>query len=137
MMPQYPKYPSFPRPVVDCSKDEPLTTQAEAKELDINRIVARMTRGEAVPVLRGQPFYGDVSEFDGLQDALIKVQEADDLFMSYPANIRERFENDPIKFVEFMSDTKNVEEAIKLGLAVKREAPKNEEGGKPDDKKPT
>lgn len=140
MMPQLGK-PEMSRdlgrvwPTVDCSGEPPMTVQASRDEVDINRIVARIEKGLAVPVLAGEPFYGDVSMLDGLQDALIKVQEADQLFMSYPADIRERFENDPVKFVEFMSDEKNTEEAIKLGLAIKR--PEIEETSPPkggDDK---
>lgn len=108
---------------VDCSGDPSLTVQADAAEVDINRIVARMEKGKPVPVFNGQAFFGDVSEFDGLQDALMKVQQADDLFMSYPAFLRERFDNDPVKFVEFLSDDKNLAEAQDLGLVVKRPAP--------------
>lgn len=105
---------------VDCSNDVSPVVQADAKELDINRIVARLQRGQAVPSLGGQPFYGDVSELGGLQEALIKVREADELFMSYPAELRERFENDPVKMVDFLSDPGNLDEAVKLGLAQPR-----------------
>jgi len=66
--------------------------------------------------VKGEPFYGDVSVFGDLADCLISVQEADRLFMSYPANVRERFDNDKLKLVEFLGDSKNKEEAIDLGL---------------------
>lgn len=120
MMPQYPRYKTFPYPVVDCSKDKVLTVQSSRDEVDINKIVSRMERGLAVPVMKGQPFYGDVSGFSGLQDAIIKVQESRELFAQYPADVRARFNNDPLKLVEFLSDGKNLDEAVKLGLAVKR-----------------
>lgn len=120
MMPQYPRYKGFPKPTVDCSGDALMTIQSARDEVDINKIVARIEKGLVVPIMNGQPFYGDVSEFSGLQDAIIKVQEANQLFMAYPADIRSRFDNDPIKFVEFMEDPDNTDEAIELGLAVKR-----------------
>lgn len=103
-------------PTTDCSKDKILTVQAPASELNINSIVARILKGGTAPVYGGKPFYGDVSEFDGLQDAYIKIQEAEDLFMQFPAEVREKFDNDPVKFVEFFEDPKNREEAIKLGF---------------------
>lgn len=108
---------------LDCSLDPGLTTQADTDSVNINTIVRRMQKGQAIPTFAGEPFYGDVSNFDGLQDALIKVQDANALFMSYPAELRERFDNDPVNFVEFMSDPKNTDEAIELGLAVKRPVP--------------
>lgn len=109
------------RPVVDCSGDEVLTKQFGRDETDINKIIARFEKtGQLAAMNQGQPFYGDVSEFTGLHDAIIKVQEANDLFMAYPASVRERFDNDPVKFVEFFEDPANLDEAVKLGLALPR-----------------
>lgn len=104
-------------PVTDCSGDKGFTVQADRDEADINKIVARFQKtGQLPPTLNGQPFYGDVSEFGDLQDSLIRIQEADRLFMSFPANIRERFDNDKVKLIAFLSDANNRDEAIKLGL---------------------
>lgn len=102
----------------DFSKSPSLTSQAPTDEVDINKIMARVAKGQTVLTAAGEPFYGDVSDLGGLQDALIKVQEAEDLFMQYPAQLRERFENDPVQFVEFLEDPKNHDEAVKLGLAL-------------------
>jgi phage internal scaffolding protein len=96
------------------------TSQAAATELDINKIMARVLKGGLVPTFNGQPFYGDVSDLGGLQDAIIKVQEADDLFMQYPAEIRERFENDPVNMILFLEDPANYDEALKIGLVKPR-----------------
>lgn len=106
------------KPTVDCSKDKVLTVQADANEVDINKLVARALKGHPVMTSAGEPFYGDVSEFGGLQDAIMKVQEANELFAQYPWNIREKFDNDPVKFVEFVGDPKNKKELVSLGLAV-------------------
>lgn len=105
---------------IDCSKDKSLTVQAPADEVDINKIMARIEKGHPVMTSTGEPFYRDVSEFGDLQDAIIKVQEAEELFMQVPAKTRELFNNDPVNFVEFMSDPANTNEAIKLGLALPR-----------------
>lgn len=105
---------------IDCSKDKGLTTQADANEVDINKIVARVIKGQPVLTSAGEPFYGDVSEFGGLQEAIMKVQEAEELFEQFPADLREKFDNDPVKFVDYMSDPRNTDEAISLGLAKSR-----------------
>lgn len=126
MMPQYKRYPTFPRPVVDCTEDLKAgkhAVQADAAQVDINQIIKRIQKGQAPPVVGGEPFYGDVSEFGGLAEAFQKIQDANALFMSYPADVRERFENDPVKMVEFLEDPNNLEEAVKMGLALKRPDP--------------
>lgn len=92
------------------------TSQATADEVDINKIMARIEKGHTVMTPQGTPFYGDVSELGGLQEAIIKVQEADDLFMQYPAKTRERFNNDPVELIEFLENPENKAEALKLGL---------------------
>ena len=61
-----------------------------------------------------------MSEFGDLQDSLIKVQEANALFMTYPAEVRERFDNDPALMIDFLADKGNRKEAEDLGLVVKR-----------------
>lgn len=110
---------------VDCSKDSGLTVQASKDEVDINKIVARVNKGQAIPLFNDRPAqFDDFSEFGGLQDAIIKAQEAQELFLEYPADVRERFDNDVVKFVEFFNDARNYDEALKLGLVQKRpEAP--------------
>lgn len=111
-------------PTTDCSKDPGFTVQSDAKDADINVIVARLLKGGMVPpTLGGEPFFGDVSEIGNLADCLMVVQKADRLFMSFPANIRERFDNSPEEFVSFLSDEKNRSEAEELGIIAKRPVP--------------
>lgn len=100
-----------------------MTSQAMGEEVDINKIVARIQKGQTVLTAAGEPFYGDVSEFGGLQDAIIKVQDAEDLFNQFPADIRTRFENDPVKMIEFLEDPKNLDEAIKMGFVKPKPEP--------------
>lgn len=104
---------------LDCSNEPSMTVQADANEADINKIIKRFEKAGMVTRLNSnQPFFGDVSEFDGLQDAIIKVEAADERFMALPADIRERFSNDPVELVQFLSDTNNRPEAEKLGLVL-------------------
>lgn len=108
---------------IDFTKTKSLTVQSPTEEVDINKIMARISKGQTVLTSQGTPFYGDVSDFDGLQDALIKVQDAEDLFMQYPADLREKFDNDPSLLVDFLADEANRSEAEALGLINKRPPP--------------
>lgn len=123
-------------PATDFTGDKGFTVQSERKDADINEIIARFNKSGALPPsLRGNPFYGDVSEFGDLQDSYMKIQEAERLFMSYPADVRERFDNNPVEMIDFLSDDANRDEAIKLGLVVPRppvvETPPPVPGGPP------
>lgn len=108
----------------DFKGDKGFTVQADRKDADINEIIKRFeVTGQVARLNSRPPFYGDVSEFDGLADALTKVREAQDLFMTYDANVRERFDNDPVKFVEFLQDPENLKEAQDLGIVAKPPPP--------------
>lgn len=110
-------------PTVDCSEDFKagrMAVQADADAVDINKLIQRAQNGGTMPQASRQGFYGDVSDFGGLQEAFIKVQEAQELFLQYPADLRERFDNDPVRLVEFLEDPGNLDEAVKLGLVEKR-----------------
>lgn len=97
-----------------------MTSQSPAEEVDINRIVSKIQKGKPVLVSNGEPFYGDVSEFKGLAESFQMIQDSEDLFMQYPADIREKFGNDPVQFVEFLEDPNNYEDALKMGLVKPR-----------------
>ena len=45
------------------------------------------------------------------------VASANSLFAGLPSTIREKFENDPAKFLEFAQDEENLDEMRKMGLA--------------------
>ena len=56
-----------------------------------------------------------------LSSALTVVREATDVFNSLPSELRARFGNSPEAYVSFIQDKNNMDEAIKLGLLVKKE----------------
>lgn len=107
-------------PTTDCSKDKILTVQAPKDEVDINKIMARVAKGQMIGGLENGRFM-DVSEYDGLEEAIIKVQKAKEEFLSLPVEIRDRFENDPVKLIDFLSDESNRAEAEELGLVNRQE----------------
>ena len=103
-------------PTTDCSKDPVIASQSQKDAVDINKIVSKMEKGLAVSVLQREGSFDDVSMFDGLDHAIMVVNEANERFMQLPADMREKFENNPVKLVEFLEDGKNRDEAVKLGL---------------------
>lgn len=90
-------------------------------ECDINNIMAKYARSGLIEhVNRYQGQYGDFTEVVDYQEALNMVSQAQSAFMSLPASIRTRFENDPGKYLAFVQDPGNSEELVRMGLATKR-----------------
>lgn len=114
---------------------KPSKTQKHQKEeANINNIVKRFGLTGQLPQNVKPPKYGDYSGITDYHTALNAVRRADEAFMQYPAEIRERFKNDTSVFVDFMLDEKNRDEAEKLGLlpkSVKEPVKKAEEPKKP------
>ncbi|QXP08116.1 MAG: internal scaffolding protein [Arizlama microvirus] len=98
--------------------DEPsLTKQSFSQECDINVIMARFEKTGILSSENAQtPRYGDFSDVIDYDESLRVVMEADEAFMSLPAKVRARFENDPSQLIEFVRDPANVDEAVSLGL---------------------
>lgn len=121
-----------PRPVVNCGKS--MTRQSFKDQVNINTILAKYRKSGMIEHLnRVSPFYGDVSELQGYQESLAVVQRADELFGALSSDVRARFGNDPSRMVDFLRDSRNFDEAVKMGLIVKRpekapEAPKAPDG---------
>lgn len=100
-------------------EDPSLTQQHMAEECDINYIVERFgVTGQLPEAPDHIPTYGDFTGIGDYRQALDAVSSANAAFMSLPANIRERFDNDPALFVDFCSSTDPADrsEAIELGL---------------------
>lgn len=100
-----------------------LTKQEFAEEVDINTILKRFNVTGHLPTGVRMPTYGDFEGIDNYQDALNAVREAGESFAAMPAEIRERFGNDPGKFVDFTANPDNRAEAERLGLVDPRPAP--------------
>lgn len=104
---------------IDCSNDEPITQQQFTADVDINNIVNRfLETGFVNPLLvrDGEPVFGDVSTVIDYKESLDYINEAKTMFEELPAKIRDRFNNDPFKLLEFVADDKNYKEAQDLGL---------------------
>lgn len=122
-------------------KDPSLADPAQAAETDINNIMKKYEKtGVITHINEAIPQFGDVSKLGDYQACLHQVMQAEQLFSELPARVRERFLNDPAQFIAFMDDEKNLEEAIKLGLAIPKPsnqtpAPQKSNDDSNDDKK--
>lgn len=111
-------------PGVDCSVDMytgeelgSMTKQSFKDECDINNIMSRYEATGVVQHVSGRTAeFGDfISPLD-FQASMNAVIEAQDMFAQLPARVRDRFGNDPGQMLEFLSEEKNRDEAIALGL---------------------
>jgi phage internal scaffolding protein len=99
------------------------TQQSFRDECDINNILRKFNVTGQLPTGSVQPQYGDFSGITDYQSALNAVMAAQESFLSLPAKIRARFDNDPAVFVEFASDEANKDEMKALGLLREETAP--------------
>lgn len=110
-----------------------LAVQSQKDEADINTIVKNFGVTGTLPQGVRVPTYGDFTGIGDYQEALHAINAAQESFMAMPADVRTRFDNDAAKFVDFCSNSANLEEMRKLGLAVPLSEPeglaKGKEGG--------
>lgn len=103
--------------------ESPYTDQSYKDECDVNAIMDRYQTQGIIPAINMRaPQYLDVSEgfdFTAMQE---QVLEAKGLFSELPSVLRERFANDPARFIEYCQDPDNHHEMSKLGLIVKTPA---------------
>lgn len=99
------------------TEGESLTQQHFKDECDVINIIKKHDRNGIIEhVQRGQARYGDFSEVADYREALDLVRDAQSEFMTIPSDIRKKFDNDPGKFYEFVSNPDNKEELKKMGF---------------------
>lgn len=102
-----------------CS-DKSRTRQEFLKESLTSTIIDRFTRtGVLCPNAnpQRQPLFGDFSELPSdLLDAHKRLESFRSGFYSLPSTLRAAFGNDPLAFVQFMSNPVNKSKAIALGI---------------------
>lgn len=119
---------------VDCSGDPGRTKQEFSEECDINNLLRRYHVTGQAPVMREPGAVGDFSDVGDYFAAQRLIVRAREQFDALGSEVRDFFRNDPARFLEFMNDPKNADEAVRLGLATARPAPPAPpppDGGKP------
>lgn len=93
-----------------------VTKQSHKDECDVNKILERYKLTGHLTHVKNGGLYGDFSNIGSYKEAVDQVSSATESFMSLPASVRKRFDNDPGLFLDFTGDPKNLDEMKKLGL---------------------
>ncbi|QXP08243.1 MAG: internal scaffolding protein [Arizlama microvirus] len=97
--------------------DKGVTKQSDLKDTDINAIFKRFEKtGQLPDMIAKNGRYGDFSAVPDYQEAVNTVKLAEEQFLALDVTIRNRFDNDPAKFLAFATDDKNYDEMEKMGL---------------------
>jgi phage internal scaffolding protein len=97
--------------------EEPTRAQQHHRdECDINVILERFGKTGQVPVNAISGTYGDFSGVHDYHTALNAIIASEEEFAALPAQIRNKFANDPANLVQFLDNPDNRAEAEKLGL---------------------
>lgn len=105
--------------------DESMTSQADAKEADVNFIMSKYIKTGIPPEFRQGGLYADVSEIPDLSTMLDTVSKAQTAFDLLDSKTREFFGNSPVNMVNFLGDSSNREQAEKLGLLAPKPIPES------------
>lgn len=100
--------------------DKTLAQQQFKDECDINILFARYLETGEMPQIQQGLTYGNFEGIFDFQTAMNAVRTAEGLFTQLPARVKNRFDNDPQKLLEFMADPENRAEAEFLGLIDKK-----------------
>lgn len=92
------------------------TEQAHKDICDINKIIARFDKqGVLTHVNKFEAQFGDMTggDYKSMSDQVINAKY---MFDQLPSIIRNEFDNDPGKLLEFMENPENRDRAIEIGL---------------------
>lgn len=94
-----------------------LTKQSMREECDINVIVARARKGQAITHLATRaPSYGDFSDVGDYKTAMDRLRQADLFFAGLSSRVREAFGNDAGEFLEASESPEGRAKLIAAGL---------------------
>lgn len=97
-------------------QDESLAIQSAKDETDINTIVRKFGLTGELPSDIKMPQTGDFTNIPDFHTAMNIIRTTQEEFLRVPAEVRARFNNDPQRFMEFVEDDSNRDEARKMGL---------------------
>lgn len=93
--------------------------QNHRERVNINSIVAKYKRTGLFPQRNDRPRYGDFTGLTDFHEAQTRIVAAEQDFLLLPAEIRNRFGNDPGQLIQFINDPENEAEARRIGLLPK------------------
>ena len=119
---------------VQLTTNDSRTEQSHKEECDINNILKQHNRtGQLDHVRSNEGIYDDFTEYD-YQNSMNIIATANSMFEELPSQMRNKFENDPSKFLNFVHNEKNNEEMYEMGIKIRPKPiinEKNESVSKP------
>lgn len=108
---------------IDCG-DEQITKQSFADECDIHKILKQYQQtGIINHISPNQPRYLDLPDNLDYQSSLNIIMEAQDAFMTLSSSVRDRYGNNPEKFLEALNDPSQREFLESVGVFESKKAP--------------
>lgn len=96
---------------------ESMTEQSHVESCDIHNILKKYERtGILEHVNANKAFYGDVSNVPDFKQAQNTVIAITAVFNTLPAKYRDQLDNDPQKFLDFVTDPANKQTLAELGM---------------------
>lgn len=113
---------AYEQALTDITPVGPTLTQAHfAKDADINDIMKRFgVKDGSIPPMAIDPrYFGDFTDAPDFRQALDNIRDAQQRFALLPADVRARFNNDPVQLFQFVENPLNEDESVRLGLLQK------------------
>lgn len=104
------------------TSEHSLVQQQFAESTRVRNILDKFMRTGMIDSNPLPPRYEDVSEVQDYQSAMNLLVSVQGHFDALPSKIRDRFGNDPEKYLAFINDPNNLDEAVELGLLQKSES---------------
>lgn len=102
--------------VLTVTGDENKVDQSQKDNTDLSKILEPSRKAELLRhTVKFEGEYDDIPAIE-YQDALAIQAKADQMFEALPRHVKNKFENNPHKFLEFVNNPGNVEEMKTLGL---------------------
>lgn len=105
--------------------DKSRTQQQFKDQNDVNVIMKKFANDpfavDPMVFSRKQARYGDFTGAEDFHATMNRIIAAEEAFMALPSAVRSKFENDPAKLLEFINNSDNYDEAVKLGLIDRKE----------------
>lgn len=102
---------------IDFADDEGMTEQSHKDSCDMHLIMRQYAEtGLVTHRAQYDGQYMDMASAPDFQAAMDTVAKAASMFESVPSSIRNEFNNDPARFLDFMQDSKNFEKIAEMGL---------------------
>ena len=95
-------------------EDETMTQQQYKKEQDIKEIIKKYGATGLLNknIMANDPKFDDVSNIIDYQDAANKIAKAQQEFDQMPHELKEKFNYNPAKLLDYLNKSENLQEAI-------------------------